>query len=408
MSASVLITPKAVCLFLYFVLVIPVCMISGLATVPFLVAPALGGVLAMYRQRERLCWPCHYSLRWLLALSAAYLLISALWWAPETTKAVRLWWQLALLVWLGGVALLWVKDWETPSRHYAANAMLVGWVMAWLLLLMEAWWPGISPLSMFLEWVRGDGRHSLPHDFNRGMSIMAVMSWPLALALMQVGRQQCALLIPLMSWCAMLPMASLSATVALAIGMLCWAVMRLLGERGVYVLGVVLVTGWFISPVVTGLVVQQGVLEGIGLPASAEHRLGIWAYTWEHVVERPSWGWGLDASRSMPGGDGLIAPGLAQLPLHPHHMVLQLWLELGAAGWLVSGLWLALLWCLILQWPADMVVKRAMAASVVTYLLAGLPAYGVWQQWWWALGFLLAITVALFAPLRRHQQVAVD
>ena len=65
---------------------------------------------------------------------------------------------------------------------------------------------------------------------------------------------------------------------------------------------------------------------------SAGHRLLIWSFTGDRIAERPLTGWGLDASRAIPGGRDPIRPGEAWMPLHPHNAALQLWLELGAPG----------------------------------------------------------------------------
>ena len=88
------------------------------------------------------------------------------------------------------------------------------------------------------------------------------------------------------------------------------------------------------------------------LPTSALHRMLIWDFTAERIAERPLLGWGMEASRTVPGGRGqpeaaaldrmrvtdpgqrrwFAEPHVQILPLHPHNGALQLWLELGAVG----------------------------------------------------------------------------
>ena len=51
---------------------------------------------------------------------------------------------------------------------------------------------------------------------------------------------------------------------------------------------------------------------------SAGHRLLIWSFVGERIAEHPLLGWGLDASRAIPGGKDEVRPGLSRLPLHPH------------------------------------------------------------------------------------------
>jgi len=78
--------------------------------------------------------------------------------------------------------------------------------------------------------------------------------------------------------------------------------------------------------------------------SSGGHRLFIWSFAGDRTAERPLIGWGLDASRAMPGGSDPIRPGQTWLPLHPHNAPLQLWLELGVPGVAIFALLSALAW----------------------------------------------------------------
>lgn len=146
------------------------------------------------------------------------------------------------------------------------------------------------------------------------------------------------------------------------------------------------------------------------VPMSSHHRLTIWGFTGARVAERPLLGWGMEASRTMPGADeevqvwrydregqrtnvGLKEP---QLPLHPHNAVLQLWLELGVVGvilFAVMGSWMAVrLSCQ----PNRMVAAAGMAALACGLVIATV-SYGFWQSWWQATMWLSAammVTVA--------------
>jgi O-antigen ligase len=127
---------------------------------------------------------------------------------------------------------------------------------------------------------------------------------------------------------------------------------------------------------------------------SAGHRLLIWHFTGERIAERPFFGWGLDASRAVPGGDVEARPGEKFLPLHPHDWALQAWLELGAPGALLLALFVGWLWlCLAgAPWPR---LYRASAAGSLTVVsgIAG-AGWGIWQEWW-----LGTLALALFAIL---------
>ena len=129
---------------------------------------------------------------------------------------------------------------------------------------------------------------------------------------------------------------------------------------------------------------------------SGIHRLLIWRFAADRVAERPILGWGMDASREIPGGKvefndvlpTLHYPGGAQrLPLHPHDAVLQLQLELGMLGLAVMAwpIWR-------IGWRAPLTPGRRAGALAlgVAALIVGLLSFGVWQAWWLSTVWLAA------------------
>jgi exopolysaccharide production protein ExoQ len=133
-----------------------------------------------------------------------------------------------------------------------------------------------------------------------------------------------------------------------------------------------------------------------GVKFSAWHRLMIWSFAGDRIAERPLRGWGLDASRAIPGGDGPISQGRVWLPLHPHNAAIQVWLELGVPGAVLFALIVAWLWFGLAEtnWPR--LFTAAAGASLTTALVAAIGAYGIWQEWWiGALWFSLFLILAM-------------
>ena len=130
------------------------------------------------------------------------------------------------------------------------------------------------------------------------------------------------------------------------------------------------------------------------------HRLQIWAFVGGRIDEKPLFGWGLDSSRAIPGGNAPIArgyPGQTVLPLHPHNAPLQLWLELGLPGavlfaMIVAGLWLRLGRA---GWPP--LYAAAAGGSLVTALVVAVGSYGVWQEWLVSCEFLTLFLILAMA-----------
>lgn len=154
------------------------------------------------------------------------------------------------------------------------------------------------------------------------------------------------------------------------------------------------------------------------LPPSAAHRLIIWDFALERIAERPIAGWGLEASRAVPGGrdtapeatlqrlhltspasrDWFSRSAAQRLPLHPHNGPLQVWLELGLVGAVLAAGLVVTLAAAARHRPASM--GALVAAAVV-----GCLSYGVWQGWWIAL-LLVLIAAANGLPRRRPAPVA--
>lgn len=139
------------------------------------------------------------------------------------------------------------------------------------------------------------------------------------------------------------------------------------------------------------------------LPDSAAHRVMIWQYAAGKIAERPLLGWGLDAARSIPDARRVIPwrmhesetrantmTTVVQMPLHPHNVPLQWWLELGVPG-AVLGTTVALLALLGAMGRGHDRADRAAALGLVAAgMTVAVISYGAWQSWWLLTMFLAA------------------
>lgn len=123
-------------------------------------------------------------------------------------------------------------------------------------------------------------------------------------------------------------------------------------------------------------------------------RLDIWRFTVERIMERPFFGWGLDASR-------MFSPNI---PLHTHSAALQIWLELGAVGASLAALfWVWIGTRLDALESQDRNLAAAACACASAYLTIGALSFGVWQEWWLALGALAVAACAALRAARRPE-----
>ncbi len=112
-------------------------------------------------------------------------------------------------------------------------------------------------------------------------------------------------------------------------------------------------------------------------------RVSLWRFAADRILERPLWGWGLDASRAFPA-----------IPLHTHDAAMQLWLELGLPGAALAAAFFVWLIGRIDKLEAvDRPAAAAAAASLSAYLVVGALSFGAWQEWWLALAALACVAV---------------
>ncbi|MBC8338933.1 MAG: O-antigen ligase family protein, partial [Alphaproteobacteria bacterium] len=113
---------------------------------------------------------------------------------------------------------------------------------------------------------------------------------------------------------------------------------------------------------------------------------------------KPLWGWGMDASRAIPQDDRRLAPNMEIMPLHPHNAFLQIRLELGVPGVIITAT-LVYLFFSGLGVVGDRFSAAVMTGAGGAYLTVASVSYGIWQNWWLAFAWsLAAMMVMALAP----------
>ncbi|MBI2240874.1 MAG: O-antigen ligase family protein [Magnetospirillum gryphiswaldense] len=150
------------------------------------------------------------------------------------------------------------------------------------------------------------------------------------------------------------------------------------------------------------------------LPSSGHHRLTIWSFAARNAVTKPLFGWALDASRVIPDADDEVvyirkietfnAPiPEAQLPLHPHSAPIQIWLELGAAGAILTVAVLVVAFHRL--GACHRSVGLANAPALAAGFVVACVSYGIWQSWWQG---TIWISVALLAAINAPEPARDD
>lgn len=298
----------------------------------------------------------------------------------EDFTALKLLFQLAFY----GTAVAALGQLSARWARRVATVMVVCTLALAALVVLE----GLTG-AVFYKWLRAVTNDPIRPDIaivkvSMPTYVLVLMFWPVARIMSSRGWTPAIFVLFAAIVTAALTTSADASWAALATGAIAWLGVRFLGKpvaRGLvalvaapFVLGPVLILWGLRSGFVAWLHVR--------VPNSWDARLNIWAFAAHQIQLHPIRGWGLDASRTFG----------AAIPLHTHNAPLQLWLELGAIGAALAGVFFAWVAYRIVGMADQSRQDGAMAAgALVTYLVIGGLSFGVWQEWWLALGALVVI-----------------
>ncbi len=367
-----------------------VAVFAAMGLVPVLILLAL--LLALRAADVRATLAAEGRVFWIILLVLVlWPLLSALW-SITPSASLSYGARLAALMGVGAVAFTLVR-----AQTFNARMLLpmVSGVAVCALLLETELVPGGGLISLAYHAMGLDFERFIDKNINRGLCALVILVWPAVMSVRTSRYARLAWVLPVMVAVPVFGMQSQSAQLALGVSSIAyvavWAVPKSM-PRVLAIAVPLLIAVWpLVFPVLDKIVfTQPSVYEA--LPSTAQHRVEIWRFVTERISERPALGWGLESSRALPGGDVVYAGERKYLPLHPHNSALQVVLELGSVGFalFVAALAAALhRWARMVDIPTHS--QAAAAAVIIGYLSIGFTAFGVWQYWWLALGWLGAM-----------------
>jgi len=337
----------------------------------------------------------------LLAALLAWGLLSSLW-AVQPGRSLLMAARL-LGLFAGGLALI------AAAPLLAAPGRLVGWLcgglaVALVLTAVQDWTLG-ALTRPFVEHVFDEPR------LNHIESALVLLVLPLGATLVLQRRRLVAALLAVPTAAAILLLVGDAARLAFLAGIGAAAALyvarRSVARLAAALGALVVLLAPLIFPPLLGIKAVVRPVEHLA-KISMWHRLEIWNFVGARIAERPLLGWGLDSSRAIPGGNEVIPfpsvlPLVEYLPLHPHNMTLQIWLELGLPGALLCALLVALPWLTLATAPWPRLYAAAAGGSLTAAFVVALGSFGLWQEWWIGTEFL-----ALFAILAMARALSVD
>lgn len=399
----------------FFALLPPIGLYAPLGVAPFLTVVALAVVLIEPRRylaliRER---------GWLVAAFTAVALWGVLssFWSTLPGHSAFEGVRLLTIVLSGLAAFTGMGVLTAPERMMLARYLTISIITTVLVFLID---DVVLDHPLLRHIINAEPGQYIPLErFDRGTTVLGMIFWPTALALWSARRNIMLISLIIVTVMALILIPSTTNRIAGVVGLGTWLVALWFPRPTAMIIAIGVVLSVLFMPYAVSytLPTNQTVVslhyQAPWIKFSALHRMLIWRFTSERIAERPWLGWGMDASRELPGGhenlavslpDAGLAPGAVNphadaLPLHPHNAFLQWRVELGLPAALFCALIVALLiWGSGASGPIP--VRAASLACATAGLTIALLGYGVWQAWWMSVMWLSAALLARPFPAR--------
>ncbi len=296
-----------------------------------------------------------------------------------------------------GVGLLFaVRQLDGPSRRTAEEALLGGMILGLAVLAGGAVYAMVTGDSLW------DTYYFDPlTTLNNSAVAISLLAWPAFAVLWRRGQRWTAGFAIVAVYAGFSFLSSGTALLAPIMGLAGFLIVLIGGRSGALAVGAVCAILVVTAPGIATSVLSLDRLEKITteITPSARHRIKMWAFAVEKIDEKPLWGWGMDASRTIPQDDRRLAPNMEIMPLHPHNAFLQVRLELGIPGAVIVAALVGLFF-VVAGRNHDRFSAAVITGAGGAYLTVAALSYGVWQNWWVAFAWALAAMTALAVEKR--------
>lgn len=369
-----------------------VALFAGLGLAPLLCIAGLSPCVFFIRQGK-------FSIWWQSPLQKVLLIffviggLSTLW-SIEALESFFLWLRLGIVYILGCAILSFSSNLNNKEQKVIIKSLIFGLTIS-LFLSIEEYLTQGSIMRFFKTYEEGNG---FPMStFNRGAVFFSLCLWPIAYLLWEKKKIILCSALTLVTGITVFILDSQSALIGL-LASFAVAVM-ILFFRPSSLFSIRLITVALILSIPLCITLLDTDQMNKMLPNSAQgstnHRIQIWNFTANEALKEPLFGKGIDSSRHIVKSKQQMLPALYQggrlvspLPLHPHNIELQIWLELGAIGLICFAYFL---YTLLLTIESSYKKPKEIACILATttcYFMISQFAFGVWQYWWISAGIL--------------------
>jgi exopolysaccharide production protein ExoQ len=398
MFRTALKNPLAIVAFLFPVLAV----FDAKRTAIVLILILLGCLIAQWPPRPRL-WP---PLIAGLCIFSIWALMSALW-SIDANHSLLRFLRLSLTL-AGGVLLCGLAAaQDAEGRRNIGIAFSAGFLLASLISILAPLAADFVPWPAVAEYI-----HWMPLLAFGAIATLAIFvlaagldtSVPLPVAFVAIAAAAIAILFR----------GNTASGIALIVATGVFVAVLLLGRRMVVALAVMLPILFLAPPMLlqTADIPARAKESGWTFDHSAGHRLIVWRYVFNKIMEKPALGWGLHTARILPDrlekpvDDPVYADIFAStkisrdakielMPMHPHNATLQSWLELGAVGAVLYAALFLLAMLGLSRLPLSRIALASGAGLGMAIFVIGQLSFSAWQSWWLSCQ-ILSIAAFLF------------
>lgn len=115
-------------------------------------------------------------------------------------------------------------------------------------------------------------------------------------------------------------------------------------------------------------------------------RLEIWDFIARYAMQSPFIGHGIEVTRAVESFDTAMLYHHDDTILHPHNFALQIWIEFGLLGVVLTTAFF--IWVLRYIRSQEPVIIKMYLATFFAFLSVASTGYGLWQSWWLGTMFL--------------------
>ncbi|WP_341764040.1 O-antigen ligase family protein [Candidatus Tisiphia endosymbiont of Beris chalybata] len=361
--------------------------------------------------------------KWKLELMFGLWSLVTIFFSPNSLGSLGIYIQISLIILIGFIVNSNI-DTLAINHFTVSRYFVIGMLAAVSIFVIEYFSYGMITRGFRVIFQPKTSGHFFLFTLDRGCSLLSVFSWIVIGIFIQYRKYFLALIYYLLIVYLLSISDSLASFLAFIIGGGVLLSSRLLFLRSLQsvflkLFTIALITGSICMPIISYKIAPYEAANHYAnfLPDSAKHRLFIWNFVANKIVEKPIIGHGFSSSRYYSqyyhtNNNKIITYNqwsFSLFPLHPHNNIMQILFETGIIGFL---LFLSLL-VKYLKQIGNLVISSIdkdnfsqtnskmlnytsiCYAAFINYYIIGMISFNIWQTWWVCTAFGAMILLQL-------------